>query len=116
MHVGGHRHDIAEGVVWWPAARLPKHQFLQALEEIIAFAPVLPAPERDRGHTVGTRRPPETEINASGEQRLKRTEAIGQYKRRMVRRQEGGRNDTDVVREVRGRDEGGARSARSGRW
>ena len=101
MHVGGHRHDIAEGVVWWPAARLPKHQFLQALEEIIAFAPVLAAPERDRGHTVGTRRPPETEINASGEQRLKRTEALGHYKRRMVRQHDAARTHADVLRHRR---------------
>ena len=43
VDVGGHRHDIAERMVCRPGAGFPQHEFLQSLEEVVAFAPVLPA-------------------------------------------------------------------------
>ena len=58
------------------ALALEQQQFLQALEEIVVVADVLPPPQRDRGDLIGAGRAPEAEIDASGKQRLQHLEAF----------------------------------------
>jgi len=66
-------------------APVPEDQLLQALEEIVAAARLLQAPEREGGELVGARRASEAEVDPAREQRLERLEALGDDERRVVR-------------------------------
>ena len=81
-----------------PTAGFPQHQFLQALEKIVAFAAVEPAAQRMRGGAVGAGRAAQSEIDAAGKQRLQHLEAFGHHQRRMVRQHHAAGADADVLR------------------
>ena len=68
--VGRHRADVAERMAFGKAAALEQQQFLEALEEVVALARILPAAQRIGRDLVGARRAAEPEIDAAGKQRL----------------------------------------------
>ena len=77
---------------------LEQDQFLEALQEIVVAAGILPPPQRIGGDGVGARRAAEPEIDASGKQRLEHLEAFGHHERRMVRKHDAARADADARR------------------
>src|SRR5262245_24727982 len=67
---GAKRMPLRKGVA------LEQDELLEALEEIIAAAGILPPPQRVGGDGVGARRAAEAEIDASRKQRLQHLEAL----------------------------------------
>ena len=65
-------------------AALEQHQLLEALQEIVVVAGILPAPQGIGGDRIGARRAPEPEIDASGKQRFEHLESLGDHQRRMI--------------------------------
>ena len=88
------------------AAALEQHQFVEALEEIVLLADVLPPPQRVGGGRIGAGRAAEAEIDAAGKQRLQHLEALGHHQRRVVGQHHAAGADADV----RGRARRSARS------
>ena len=79
------------------AVVLEQHQLLEASQEIVVVAGVLPSPQRVGGDRVGAGRAPEAEIDASGKQRLEHLEALGDHQRRVVRQHDAARADAHVL-------------------
>ncbi len=79
-------------------AALEQQQFLEAFEEIVALARILPGAQRVGGDLIGARRAAEPEIDAPGKQRLQHLEALGDHQRRMVRQHHAARADAHMRR------------------
>jgi len=83
------------------AAALQEHEFLEALEEIVALARVLAPAERVGGDRVGAGRPAETEIDAARKQRFQHFESLGHHERSVVHQHDAARAHTDARRRRR---------------
>ena len=88
-------------MVFRKAAALEQQQFLEAFEEVVALARVLPGAQRIGSDRIGARRAAEPEIDAAREQRFQHLEALGHHQRRMVRQHHAARADAHVRRHRR---------------
>ena len=89
--VFGHGADRAERMVFREGAVLEQDELLEALQEIVVAAGVLPPPQCVGGDGIGAGRAAQPEIDAAGKQRLEHLEALGDHERRVVRQHDAAR-------------------------
>ena len=99
--IGRHRVHVAERMAFRKSAALEQQQFLEAFEEVVALARILPGAQRIGRDRIGARRAAEAEIDAAGKQRLQHLETLGDHQRRVVRQHHAARADAQMRRRRR---------------
>jgi hypothetical protein len=81
---GGHRIHARKRMAVGKALILDQQHFLQALEEVVVVADILPPPQGDRRDLIGAGRAPEAKVDASGKQRFQHLEALHDGQRGVI--------------------------------